>query len=600
MAKVAIAAAFLMTVAYALYVATPSITALAADMVAFAALALRACLGTGVFAVGVVSVWWLRRQSDNRNRQQDGAFALREYHLEPWTVRLFNVLRGKPSPRVILDVNAMMTHAAMVYQGVHLAEPPAGWDRQLAYMGDIERTRRVEDAITGDSVLGNPFVNLQRGLGGVANAATGRMLAGAYDKPIKPQPATIEQYGSPAPMLDVPELLPTDAVEESTPAALVMGQAATGELVKWDLAQTPHLRFHGATRGSGKTNAIQTVAAAALNTGAHVVVMDRVQFKDWGDFDGRAELVDTSDPRTLAGAAMRVLTIYHNRTKILARAGKRDVSQMPKPMRRIVVVVSEFGAQCETARAEKVIGDVEYAFGQLLRLAGATGIHCVFEDQVVDKWPRGMSTNATPVIGRMPAYSGQACGYIGRGGVTTDTFAPYTFWFDGVMFKAPHMQPELVELLTDVPAPSQLVMLTPPYARGVERSAFGRSVEPQGEGVEAQNAPPPLDERTNEQPTPNAVDAGPTDLQAAVWEWRDKHPNGTQAELRRDFEARNIRIARGYASDLWHKWTPKQAGNPNRIDLSTDAGRVMFAQYAQDARLPSGDKLGVDVTGGAA
>jgi hypothetical protein len=390
-------------------------------------------------------------------------------------------------------------------------------------------------------------------------------------------------------MLDVPELLPTDAVEESTPAALVMGQAATGELVKWDLAQTPHLRFHGATRGSGKTNAIQTVAAAALNTGAHVVVMDRVQFKDWSDFDGRAELVDTSDPRTLADAAMRVLTIYHNRTKILAKAGKRDVVQMPKPMRRIVVVVSEFGAQCETARAEKVIGDVEYAFGQLLRLAGATGIHCVFEDQVVDKWPRGMSTNATPVIGRMPAYSGQACGYIGRGGVTTDTFAPYTFWFDGVMFKAPHMQPELVELLTDVPAPSQLVMLTPPYVRGDRSTVPTVPDATEGGGYTPVPAVPPLENAGTERNagTPGVDEPGRWDDVVAAW--FAAHPSALTGP---------VKPPNGI-SDLARAMCIDNEGNDANYEAYKGRAHPLFHGFRDSVRLTNGARLGVDVTGGA-
>lgn len=553
-------AAVLLVVGYGLYM-TPDTTATsfitgAADFILFA---VRACLGTLLLSIafigGTMAFWWLRRQGAEHNRQRDGAFPLREYWLEPWTVRVFNALLGKPSPRVVLDMNAAMTHAAMIYQGVHLAEPPAGWDRQLAYMGDIERTRRVQAAIAGDAVLGNPLVNLNRGIGGVANAATGRMLAGAYDRAIKPQ-AFVDAPQQPEPArIAPPELTGTDAVEQSRPAEIVMGQTADGELVRWNMATTPHLRFHGMTQGSGKTNAIQTVAAGALATGAHVVVCDRVQFKDWQDFDGRAEFVDTSNPQQLADACARLYNIYLGRVQKLRQAGAKNIAQHGR-MQRIVVVISEFGAQMASARADGMGRQVEYPLTQLARLAGSTGIHLVAEDQVTRYWPREMAGNFSPVIGKMPDHAGQACGYHGRGG-GTGAFPSYTFWYEGATFKTPYMEPVLADVLEDVPAPKALVMLTPAAViPGEDDSAFGHSVEVQGEGATSGSE---RTERPNEHPEPN-IDDGPTDLQTTVWRWRDAHPEGTQADMRREFEARGIEIARGYAHELWHKWTPTQEG----------------------------------------
>lgn len=270
---VAFVAATLMIVAWVMYTIQGMIPAFAAGAAELLSLAVRACIGTVLVIVATAVLWLVLRQRHEANRQRDGAFPLREYHLEPWTRRLWNTLTGKPSPRVILDANAMMTHAALIHQGVHLAEPAAGWDRQLAYLSDVERTRRVQAALPGDAVLGNPLVSLQRGIGGVANAATGRMLAGAYDKPIRTS-TFVDANPEPA-RLPAPELTGTDAVEQSRPASIVMGQTVDGDLVRWNMAQTPHLRYHGMTQGSGKTNAIQTVAAGALATGAHVVICDR-------------------------------------------------------------------------------------------------------------------------------------------------------------------------------------------------------------------------------------------------------------------------------------------------------------------------------------
>jgi hypothetical protein len=191
-------------------------------------------VGTAALIVVAIVAWVFLRQRHEANRQRDGAFPLREYHTEPWTVRLLNTLRGRPSPRVVLDANAMMTHAAMIYRGVHLAEPPAGWDRQLAYLGDVERTRRVQAAIAGDAVLGNPLVSLQRGMGGVANAATGRLLAGNYDRPIR-TPNFVDPVAPEPARLPAPELTGMDAVEQSSPASIIMGQTADGALVRWNM-----------------------------------------------------------------------------------------------------------------------------------------------------------------------------------------------------------------------------------------------------------------------------------------------------------------------------------------------------------------------------
>lgn len=560
--KVAFVSAVLLSVAYLLWLATDTILWFVEQAATLALLSVRVCGGLLVAIVAAAILWAFLRQRNERNRQRDGAFALREYWLEPLPRRLLNWLCGRPSARAIYDPNANMSHGAVIQNAVYVVEPAAGWDRQLAYMQDIERTRRTQAALPGDGVMVLPWSNI--GKGGVANAPTGRLLAGAYDKQIKAAP-TIDQ---PPPTLALPppaDLSPLSALAAAQPALLVMGQTAAGDLVRWDMTRTPHLRYHGATRGSGKTNAIQAVAAGALASGAHVVVFDRVNLKDWQDFAHCAELVDTGDPARLVDGAMRLLTIYHTRARQLAAAGARDISRMARPPQRVVAVVPEFGAQCETARAAGLLDALTYPLTQLLRMAAAAGVHLVFEDQVAEKWPRGMSANAVPVIGRMPTYAGQACGYIGRGGLTTETFPPYTFAFDGSMFRAPHMEPELRTLLAEFPAPRQLVMLTPAYRPEADRSARSARSEAPGGGGDAPGSAAPPAERPNEQPnerpyrTPApspapASDPGPTDLQTAVWAWRDANPAGSQADMRRHFAARGIEIARGYAHECWHKW----------------------------------------------
>lgn len=576
----AFVAAVLLVVAWTMYLIQPLIPGMVQGAADLASLTVRVCVGTAVLVVAAVVAWVFVRRADERNRQRDGAFPLREYWLEPWTKRLFNTLQGKPSARVLHDQNAAMTYAAMIYQGMHLAEPPAGWDRQLAYLSDVERTRRVQAAIAGDAVLGNPLVNLQRGIGGVANAATGRWMAGAYDKPAKTANFVDPLPPEPA-RLPAPELSGGDAVEQSRPASVVMGQTDAGDLVRWNMTQVPHLRFHGMTQGSGKTNAIQTVAAGALATGAHVVICDRVRFKDWGDFDGVAEFVDTSDPQQLADACARLYNIYLGRVQMLRQAGAKNVARVDG-MQRIVVVISEFGAQMADARADGIGRQVEYPLTQLARLAGATGIHLVAEDQIVERWPRGMSGNFSPVIGKMPDHAGQACGYHGRGG-GTGAFPSYTFWYEGAMFKTPYMEPDLPAIMANVPPPQALVMLTPAAAIPGEESvseSVSQGVFPGvSQGVVPEVAPPPAPPGN----TGNANDPG---------KWYEyildymSRPEGAGLWKSPAVGVRDL------ARIMSRMETGSNAAEDNYVSIVSKVAK----QIRSEATLPGGDKLGTDTT----
>jgi hypothetical protein len=587
--KVTFAAAMLLGVAYILYIATDTILWFIEQFGVLALQSARVCGGMFVVTVGALLAWLLLRQQYERNRQRDGAFALREYWLEPWPKRVANWFTGRPSPRAVLDMNANISHAAVVANTIYTVEPSAGWDRQLAYMQDIERTRRTEAAVPGDGVLGLPWWS-DGGRGGVANAPTARLLAGAYDRQIKP--ATIDQP-APAPQLPAPDLTPAAALCESRPASLVMGQTDSGDLVRWDMRQTPHLRFHGATRGAGKTNAIQTVAAGALVTGAHVVVFDPASLKDWGEFTGRAELVDTTEPQALADGAARLMTIYHNRTRQLAKAGARDVSHMARPPRRIVVVLCEFGAQCELARAEGVMGDIETPLLQLTRKAAATGIHLVIEDQAVERWPRALSANVAGVaIGRMPLYDAQACGFVPRRGMTTETLAPGQFWFGGLLLRTPHMEPELRTLLASVPAPAQLVMLTPPWKREGENSSQSVHGPVHGTSQDTSWASSPEVDPPPANSVNSPMNTAPTTVEG-WYEWTlDNYLPAHPELLRTDKRGRGIGV-QALAEAM-------AALNGKTFEAMGGTASGVAKRLRSETSLPSGQPLGTDTTTGGA
>lgn len=577
MFKAAVVAAFLLMVGYALYLATDTLVWFAAEAAALALLSVRVCGGLLALVVLVACAWLLIRQAHERNRQRDGAWALREYWLDPLPRRVLNWLAGRPSARAILDMNANMSHAAIVHNAVYVVEPSAGWDRQLEYMREVERSNRTRAAAPGDGVLSLPWASVGRGIGGVANAATGRLLAGAYDP--KPRPMTIDAPS--LPQLPPPaELTPQEAAQQSKPAELVLGQADDGERVAWDMTQTPHLRVHGMTRGAGKTGTIQLLAAEALHTGAHVVVFDPARLKDWGAFAHCAELVDTSDPAALADGAARLMTIYHNRSRRLAQAGAGDIAQMSSPPQRIVVVIAEFGAQCELARADGDIAAIETPLLQLARKAAATGIHLLLEDQVVDKWPRGMAGNTAPVIGRMPLYAAQACGFVPRRGLTTDTFERGQFWFGGRLLRVPHVQPALRELLADVPAPQQLVMLTPAW-KGREEGSRSTVPDDAGGGVLGRSTP---ENAGMERNTGTPQEDAPGRWDDVVAAWFAAHPQALTGPALGISD-----LARAMCRD-------NEGGSEANYEAYKGRAHPLFHAFRASIRLPNGDRFGTDTT----
>lgn len=549
--KIGIAAAIVVSMALVTFSGMDLILVFLGELLTLFVLAGRLCLGGVMVAGSIFSLYMMRRQRQESLRQRDGAYALREYSLVPWTVRFVNALKGIPSPTVVYDPNSNLGHAAVIADKIYTVDPSAGWDRQLAYNQEIEKTRRVQAAVPGDNARLLPW-GVREGSGGKVNAPTARLLAGAYDKPAKVQvvdaghmlPAPVEIDVQPARVWT-----PESAVKLATRTKLPMGVQDNGELVWWDMKSTPHLRYHGATQGSGKTNALQTLAAAAVVTNAHLIIMDRRRFKDWGAFGNRAERVDTTDSRAFVQGLVRLHDVYKERDVLLGQHGAANISELPDVPKRIVCIISEFGAMTAQAQADGVLKDAMYALEQILRQAGATGIHMLFEDQVTDKWPKGIEGNAIPVIGKMPAYAGMACGYQGRGG-GTDTFAPYTFWYEGAMFKSLHMAPALPGLLGRYPDAKERVIDGEYSVRSV------RSVGVEG-GIEAPGYPVRTNERQNERqnaPIWAEKEDIPTDLQAAVWEWRDAYPNGTQAELRRAFAESGIEITKSYVHTLWHRW----------------------------------------------
>ena len=253
--RVAFVAAVLMIAAYWLYMVSDYIVPWSRRVMFLAGLGVRVCGGTLVFVVFAASLYFFIRQWHEGQRMRDGAHERRTYYLHPWHVRAIMWLIGRIPPRVEIFPETLISPGVIVSgAGVAEIEPRAGWDRQLAYARDVERTNRVRAAAPGDGALGLPWFS-----GAAPARGLGRMLGGgdASQRAITvdaPPPAAL-------PQLPAPALTPQAAIAESRPASLVLGQTAGGELVRWDMITMPHFRVHGTTQGAGKTNAAQVLAA---------------------------------------------------------------------------------------------------------------------------------------------------------------------------------------------------------------------------------------------------------------------------------------------------------------------------------------------------
>lgn len=469
-----------------------------------------------IVALAAIRAWiMLDRHRRAAMRQHDGAYSLQRIKL-------------RNGATVLYDPNLSFSPVTVFHPEHGVAQPQfASETAQLQFRMEVERTRQLQAMYPGDDARMHRYGYASD----IPRTPTGGRPALAGGRPALAPPVTVDSTavtgGEPQPVTAPWRL--QDAVYQNTRTKLVMGQSPEYEIVRWDVTTVPHLRVHGMTQNSGKTNLIRCIAANALRSGYHVIVADRRRFKDWQEFKGRAELVDVRDPAAFGAVAHHLARVYGERDDLLARNGAPNIAALREPPQRILLVVAEFGALCAEAAIRRELDGMLHPLGQILREAGATGVHVVIEDQVVDeRWPRGISTNAAPVSGVLPQNYGAAGGYH-----HAHKLPPYTFHFEGSEFRTFDVSAAVPNMLANVP---QMTPILPAFDRSVTQETHPLPL------VEAQN-----ERRTNER-------AEPTELQSNVWQWRSEHPDGTQAQMRRDFEAAGITITKSYAHECWHAY----------------------------------------------
>ncbi|MFN8488099.1 MAG: FtsK/SpoIIIE domain-containing protein [Caldilineaceae bacterium] len=325
------------------------------------------CIVGGVVVVGLWAA--ARKRSDSDRRAKEGSFALQVFR--------------QNGQIVVVDPNKMLGPTILLEPKTTPESLP-----QLEVAKAVQTTRTAAALTSSDG-------------GGFRYAATGKFLAGMYNRPSNDS----RWYGDgdQAPQLEAPPtaLLP-DAIaafEQSTKTQWVLGQnRESGEPYTLCPQEVVHFGIVGAT-GAGKTAYVALlVVANALRSGWRVVVLDGKGGADWSRL---AEFVEyhTLDYTNVAEFVLQIKAEYERRQAKIKAAGIHSVwalneqgKTMPRPT---LFVIDEFGATMDALRVAS-LGEYKklvVELGNLLRLSRATGLHLVFCDQDPSKWPGTMRAN---------------------------------------------------------------------------------------------------------------------------------------------------------------------------------------------------------------
>lgn len=510
-------------------------------------------LAGAVIISGVILYLSAKERAARANRPIDGAFPLQKYRL-------------KDGRTLIVNPNTMISPAAYIDKrhGYQEWAHPAGWDVVVRIRELVERANMIRAMFPGDHARTDPH-------GAMSDMP--RLPSGEARRLLDTTAPTPRVIGAVEPPAQLPpptrHIDPVTAIASSPPLAPAVGATATGEIVRWDLRQFPHARWHGASQGSGKTNGAKTALAGLLRNGAHVVILDRRRFKDFGDFRDKAEFIDTRNPAAFIEAVQRLETLYGERDRILGEHRAANIDALPQRLVRYVVLITEFGALCSAARDKGLLQQAMGPLDRILREAATAGVHIILEDQITDRWPRGIAGNADGVfVGKLPANMGQSAGYY-----HADKLKAFEFHYaaTGQIFRTWHMEPLTRQLLATAPAYDPRLAVLDGVGRPV---ADGERSTPHSDSFSRVNG-------QNER-SANAEDA-PGYWDDVVANWFRLHPTALTGP------------ALGI-SDLARAMSLHATGNADKYEDYKSRAHTLFHAFRRNVRLPGGERLGVDVT----
>lgn len=506
--------------------------------------------GTGLIVLAYLAILKWRQQDERRRRAVDGSFPLME-------------VRDGAGGKIYVDLNKSTSGVLWVNprHGVREWESPLGPDRQLAFAQAVQATRSLAALTPGDQAL---IATGGMGFGsrpGIANAATGKFLAGGFDPQPKHPPALA--LPAPAPQPPVARLSLADALAQSTGSRWVVGQSDSGDLAAFEPARHAHGGIVGST-GTGKTTSVGFgMALAAIRAGWHVVIIDPDGGTNWQPFAAYAEWHE-ADRASFPGQVESIHRLYEHRA---------TASGNPRP---VIVFLEEYGDLIRQLRTASR-SDADHVDGMLdsiLQRGRKRRVHLALIDQYPEHWSQavigGTKFRAVFQLGpnqgaKMEEYKAGQLADVGR------------FLVRGVEYSSFDASAAVSGILRQLPAPaSQRRVITPARPTRPAQTIDGSLVGSPGgsfAGSErfAQEVAPP-----SPAPPEPTEPTGPTDYQRAAAAYVEAFPTCTQTDLRHA-----LGIAKGYAHELWHTYHPK--GNKYQLptgsmDLTNDGDRETFQQ----------------------
>jgi hypothetical protein len=499
--------------------------------------------GRGALALVVVAClmaikWGHDKALRRKLTPLDGAYPLwykrrHIWHPElPFLLALYSFIVGEDS---FVDLNQAIgpAYSIDVFGNFRQSEPAYGWAMQRELRLAVEGTNKVRAALQGDESRNNWFGR---------DAQPGRVTAGLLNQRQPAQlPAPVENEIVDGEYKPLPTTL-EGALAEHKGNTILLGQDNQGNRALWNPQADPHLGIWGKS-GQGKTTRMGlSIALGQARQGWRVLVIDPEQEGDepsglWGTLAPWVQVVGPGEPG--CGLWEKVIEWYEQRWRNVQEAGATDAYHMPngKPLRPMAIHFDELSRWRESGRQrggkwKEYVAETDNALAEISQRGRKRGVHLALYGQLPDELPAGIAGNLVNLTFKQAENQGNKVGYWHAHNLNEGQFA-----LGGRVYESFSPLLEAPSIMAGRSVPKFLL----PGGVGV------RSV---GEGVytggDTGGRSVPNDGRT--------VHYDSTNLQKAVWDWRSVNPNGTQAQMRADFENWGIQIARGYAHECWHKW----------------------------------------------
>ncbi|RTL00265.1 MAG: hypothetical protein EKK57_07635 [Proteobacteria bacterium] len=276
-----------------------------------------------------------------------------------------------------VDPNKTFTSAIGVADSGEIGELPVttdiGPDRQLDYNKNVQKTRTAI-AVTGDGQ-------------GFKYAATGKFLAGGYDKQEKILQSSDGKNYEEVLQTDFEIMQLADAWAISEKHSWILGQSKIdGKICKIDITRSVHLAIIGAP-GVGKTASTGLlVASYAVSDGFIVLCLDAKDGMDWTEYNEFFEVQETNE--NIFHLQFAEIAKEHNRRSAILKENKwKSIDESGGQIRHVLVILEEFGylMQKIAMTDQQLYKKLLTAVTNLMKVSRATGIHfCIIDQTLAD------------------------------------------------------------------------------------------------------------------------------------------------------------------------------------------------------------------------